>query len=75
MGENADSSRGKHSSTAPDGTGESRSRTGIPGFDDILGGGFTRDRLYLIDGDPGAGKTTRTGRARRSITTARKRAR
>jgi circadian clock protein KaiC len=36
----------------------SRSRTGIPGLDDILGGGFTRDRLYLVDGDPGAGKTT-----------------
>jgi predicted ATP-dependent serine protease len=75
MGENADSSRGKHSSNAPDGAGESRCRTSIPGLDDILGGGFTRDRLYLIDGDPGAGKTTRTRRARRSITTARQRAR
>jgi circadian clock protein KaiC len=37
---------------------EARSRTGILGLDDILGGGFTRDRLYLVDGDPGAGKTT-----------------
>jgi circadian clock protein KaiC len=35
-----------------------RSRTGIPGMDNVLGGGFVRDRLYLIDGDPGAGKTT-----------------
>ncbi|MDB5318644.1 MAG: kaiC 1 [Phycisphaerales bacterium] len=35
-----------------------RSRTGIPGLDDILGGGFLPHRLYLVDGDPGAGKTT-----------------
>ena len=58
MGEKVDSSRGKHSAKARAGAGEGRSRTGIEGFDDILGGGFTRDRLYLIDGDPGAGKTT-----------------
>lgn len=32
--------------------------TGIPGFDDIIGGGFPARRLYLIQGDPGAGKTT-----------------
>jgi circadian clock protein KaiC len=35
-----------------------RSSTGIPGLDAILGGGFTPNRLYLIQGDPGAGKTT-----------------
>lgn len=35
-----------------------RSKTGIPGLDDILGGGLTPNRLYLVDGDPGAGKTT-----------------
>jgi circadian clock protein KaiC len=35
-----------------------RSATGIPGLDDILNGGFLPHRLYLIDGDPGAGKTT-----------------
>ena len=35
-----------------------RSRTGIAGLDDILNGGFIPGRLYLIDGDPGAGKTT-----------------
>jgi circadian clock protein KaiC len=35
-----------------------RSATGIAGLDDILGGGFIPHRLYLIDGDPGAGKTT-----------------
>ncbi len=33
-------------------------RTGIAGLDDILGGGFARNRLHLVDGDPGSGKTT-----------------
>ena len=34
------------------------SSTGTEGLDHILGGGFTPNRLYLIEGDPGAGKTT-----------------
>ena len=37
---------------------ERRISTGIAGLDDILGGGLTQDRLYLIEGTPGAGKTT-----------------
>ena len=32
--------------------------TGIKGLDEVLGGGLTRERLYLIEGPPGAGKTT-----------------
>jgi circadian clock protein KaiC len=32
--------------------------TGIQGLDDVLAGGFTKNRLYLIQGDPGVGKTT-----------------
>ena len=32
--------------------------TGIEGFDHILGGGLTANRLYLIEGKPGSGKTT-----------------
>ncbi len=32
--------------------------SGIPALDDILRGGFTKDRLYLIEGSPGSGKTT-----------------
>jgi len=31
---------------------------GIPGLDNILGGGFTPNRIYLVEGDPGSGKTT-----------------
>lgn len=34
------------------------SQTGVPGLDDILQGGLTRNRIYLLEGDPGAGKTT-----------------
>ena len=32
--------------------------TAIPGLDDILTGGLTSFRVYLIEGVPGAGKTT-----------------
>jgi circadian clock protein KaiC len=32
--------------------------TGVPGLDDILTGGLTKDRLYLVEGEPGTGKTT-----------------
>jgi circadian clock protein KaiC len=32
--------------------------TGIPGLDHVLGGGFTPHRVYLIEGNPGSGKTT-----------------
>jgi len=32
--------------------------TGIAGLDDILGGGFVPNRLYLIEGVSGSGKTT-----------------
>lgn len=31
---------------------------GIAGLNDILGGGLTRDRVYLVEGTPGTGKTT-----------------
>ena len=32
--------------------------SGIEGLDDILSGGLPRDCIYLIQGDPGSGKTT-----------------
>ncbi|MGA9507301.1 MAG: ATPase domain-containing protein [Candidatus Sulfotelmatobacter sp.] len=37
---------------------DARVSTGCAGLDNILGGGFPRGRLYLVEGDPGAGKTT-----------------
>ena len=33
-------------------------KIGITGLDDILHGGITPNRVYLIEGNPGAGKTT-----------------
>jgi circadian clock protein KaiC len=32
--------------------------TGISGLDDVLAGGFERGRVFLLEGNPGAGKTT-----------------
>ncbi|MRW87555.1 AAA family ATPase [Pseudoduganella sp. FT26W] len=32
--------------------------SGVPGLDEVLAGGLTSDRLYLIEGEPGTGKTT-----------------
>lgn len=36
----------------------SKAATGVPGLDEILSGGFTRGALFLVEGTPGAGKTT-----------------
>src|SRR5688500_9805985 len=33
-------------------------RTGVVGMDDILRGGLSPDCLYMVSGEPGAGKTT-----------------
>src|SRR5438128_2560623 len=35
-----------------------RASSGLAGLDNILGGGFVRGRLHLIEGRPGTGKTT-----------------
>jgi circadian clock protein KaiC len=35
-----------------------RVSTGVAGLDDVLGGGLPANRLYLVQGDPGVGKTT-----------------
>ena len=35
-----------------------RVSTGIPGLDEVLLGGFLGETVYLIQGNPGAGKTT-----------------
>ncbi|TCZ64807.1 ATPase domain-containing protein [Roseicella aquatilis] len=39
-------------------TGPEKAATGIPGLDDVLSGGLARSRVYLIEGNPGTGKTT-----------------
>ncbi len=35
-----------------------RAALGIEGLDDIMSGGLTRSRLFLLEGSPGTGKTT-----------------
>lgn len=35
-----------------------RASTGVPGLDEILGGGLPAQRVHLVQGTPGAGKTT-----------------
>src|SRR5215475_10015053 len=37
---------------------DSRCRSGTVGLDDVLGGGFPRGYFYLLEGEPGTGKTT-----------------
>jgi circadian clock protein KaiC len=37
---------------------DEKTKTGIDGLDVVLAGGFPRNRIYLIQGDPGVGKTT-----------------
>lgn len=35
-----------------------RVKTGIPGLDNVLDGGLPENRVYLLEGNPGSGKTT-----------------
>jgi circadian clock protein KaiC len=35
-----------------------KAQTGVEGLDDILAGGFTVGRVFLLEGSPGTGKTT-----------------
>jgi circadian clock protein KaiC len=51
------STRKPRASASADGADE-RCPTGIEGLDDILAGGFPRRCFYLVQGDPGSGKTT-----------------
>ncbi len=37
---------------------KNRATTGVRGLDRVLGGGLPRDRIYLVRGEPGTGKTT-----------------
>ncbi|HEV2577173.1 MAG TPA: ATPase domain-containing protein [Acidobacteriaceae bacterium] len=52
-----------HATTHPNGSRAAspsprRISTGVAGIDDILGGGIPSGHLYLVEGDPGTGKTT-----------------
>lgn len=35
-----------------------QARTGVPGLDDVLGGGLSAGHVFLLEGNPGTGKTT-----------------
>ena len=35
-----------------------KAATGIWGLDDVLAGGFSRASIFLVEGEPGSGKTT-----------------
>jgi circadian clock protein KaiC len=35
-----------------------KARTGVPGLDDVLAGGLTAGHVFLLEGNPGTGKTT-----------------
>ncbi|HEX2723864.1 MAG TPA: ATPase domain-containing protein [Gemmatimonadaceae bacterium] len=48
----------RQNSTDASGSGDALARTGIDGLDKILNGGLPRNHLYLVDGEPGTGKTT-----------------
>ncbi|MBV9054600.1 MAG: circadian clock protein KaiC, partial [Hyphomicrobiales bacterium] len=37
---------------------KTKAKTGISGLDDVLSGGFSRGHVFLIEGEPGTGKTT-----------------
>jgi circadian clock protein KaiC len=54
--DNADGSRSTTVTTAEHNL--ERVQTGIAGLDDILNGGLPQGHLYLVEGDPGTGKTT-----------------
>ncbi len=35
-----------------------KSLTGVPGLDSVMGGGYPTTQMFLVEGDPGTGKTT-----------------
>lgn len=49
---------GSESKPSKAGVSGERCPTGVPGLDDILAGGIQSNCFYLVQGDPGSGKTT-----------------
>src|SRR5689334_23676368 len=39
-------------------SGPLKAQFGVSGLDEVLCGGLTRNRIYLMEGNPGSGKTT-----------------
>jgi circadian clock protein KaiC len=48
----------RQGTVSPESSSDRIAKTGIEGLDDILSGGLSRGRLYLVEGIPGSGKTT-----------------
>jgi predicted ATP-dependent serine protease len=48
----------KSATTVSTDLADERCPSGVEGLDDILAGGLPRDCFYLVQGDPGSGKTT-----------------
>lgn len=47
-----------HASKGNEQSSSKRASTGVAGLDEVLRGGLPRNRLYLVQGHPGVGKTT-----------------
>ncbi len=44
--------------TSAETTDDHKAKLGVPGLDDVLGGGLSRGHAFLLEGSPGTGKTT-----------------
>ena len=48
----------KVAAASPNGRSPEIALSGVPGLDSVLAGGYPREHLFLVEGDPGTGKTT-----------------
>lgn len=47
-----------HRHATRDATAPGKSLTGVPGLDSVMAGGYPTNYMFLVEGDPGTGKTT-----------------